>query len=108
MTTLPQTTPLRTPLPPAAISVPHGPQMVGAPVVGMTGADVLRVIRANSILIIIFLVLSGVGGYFLNGFLLSHYPKYEAVGLVKIDPTVVLDLVKDRTNEIGETRLVSE
>src|SRR3954468_12058234 len=65
-------------------------------------------IRANSLLIGIFLVLSAVGGYFLNGFLLARFPKYEAVGLVKIDPTVVLDLVKDRTNELGETRLVSE
>ena len=107
MTTLPQTTPLRAPLPPATINVPHGPQM-SMPAVGMTGADVWRVIRANSLLIGIFLVLSAVGGYFLNGFLLSRFPKYEAVGLVKVDPTVVLDLVKDRTNELGETRLVSE
>ena len=82
--------------------------MVAAPAGGMTGSDVWRVIRANMLLIIIFLALSAVGGYFLNNFLLSHFPKYEAVGLVKIDPTIVLDLVKDRTNEIGETRLISE
>jgi len=74
----------------------------------MSGSDVWRVIRANMLLIIIFLALSAVGGYFLNNFLLVHFPKYEAVGLVKIDPTIVLDLVKDRTNEIGETRLISE
>src|SRR5688572_7570047 len=108
MTTLPQTTPLRASLPAAPISVPHGPHIVAAPAGGMSGSDVWRVIRANSLLIAIFLALSAVGGYFLNGFLLSHFPKYEAVGLVKIDPTIVLDLVKDRTNELGETRLVSE
>src|SRR5258706_11718404 len=108
MTTLPQTTPLRAPLPAAPIGVPHGPHMVATPAGGMTGSDVWRVIRANFLLIIIFFVLSVVGGYFLNNFLLSHFHKYEAVGLVKIDPTIVLDLVKDRTNELGETRLISE
>ena len=105
MTTLPQTTPLRAPLPAAPIGVPHGPHIVAAPAAGMSGSDVWRVIRANLLLIIIFLALSAVGGYFLNNFLLAHFPKYEAVGLVKIDPTIVLDLVQDRTNELGETRL---
>jgi succinoglycan biosynthesis transport protein ExoP len=109
MTTRPQTTPLRAPPPPAPpIGAPH-PAHIAAPLAGgMSGSDVWRVIRAHSLLIIIFLALSAVGGYFLNGFLLSHFPKYEAVGLVKVDPTIVLDLVKDRTNELGETRLISE
>ena len=108
MTTLPQTTPLRSPLPAAPINAPHGPHIVAAPVVGMTGSDVTRVIRANFLLIIIFLVLSAVGGYFLNDFLLGHFAKYEAVGLVKVDPTIVIDLVRDRTSELGDIRLISE
>jgi uncharacterized protein involved in exopolysaccharide biosynthesis len=93
---------------PAPVSVPHGPSIVAVPAVGMTGSDVWRVMRANSLLIVILVALAGVGGYFLNNFLLSHYPKYEAVGLIKIDPTIVLDLVKDRTSELGETRLMTE
>src|SRR5687767_11057889 len=109
MTTLPQTTPLRAPVPatpmvgPAHVTA-HAPPAAG----GMTGADVMRVIRAHLLLIIIFVALSAVGGYFLNGFLLQRYARYEATGLVKVDPSIVLDLVKDRTSELGETRLTSE
>src|SRR5258705_7466417 len=109
MTTLPQTTPSRANLPAAVpIGAPHVPPIATGPTGGMSGADVWRVIRAHGLLIAIFLVLSAVGGYFLNDFLLGHFAKYEAVGLVKVDPTIVIDLVRDRTSELGDIRLISE
>src|SRR5438045_47269 len=98
MTTLPQTTPSRVNLPAApAIGMPHVPPIAAGAAGGMSGADVWRVIRAHGLLIAILLVLSAVGGYFLNDFLLVHFPKYEALGLVKVEPTIVLDVVRDRT-----------
>src|SRR5258707_571036 len=54
MTTLPQTTPLRSSLPAAPINAPHGPHIVAAPVVGMPGpramkADLQKSLHVNAI-----------------------------------------------------------
>jgi capsular exopolysaccharide synthesis family protein len=51
---------------------------------GMTGLDVWRVLRANVWLILGLFVLSGVAGYLLNGWLLTHYPRYTSTVLVSV------------------------
>jgi capsular exopolysaccharide synthesis family protein len=94
MTTLPQTTPLRLPRPAGAgqIAIPSAPAPgalgpVGggiAPNAGMTGADVWRVFRANLWLIALFVTVGAVAGFFINRYLASHYPKFTASGLVKV------------------------
>ena len=97
MTTLPQTTPIRLPRPggTTALAVAGAaPLVVGAPPTPnsqMSIGDVVRVIRANSWLIGIFLVLSGIGGYFANQYLERHYSVYTATGLIQILPMQPVD-----------------
>lgn len=52
----------------------------------MTGADILRVLRANIWLILIMVVGFAVAGYALNQYLLWKYPRYTAIGLVQVTP----------------------
>ncbi len=93
MTTLPQTTPIRLPRAggnsqmamPATMVAPQSVVAQG-PGFSMTGGDVWRVIRANLWLIILFVVIGGVSGYFLNGYLEQHYSSYTASGKVRILP----------------------
>ncbi len=90
MTTLPQTTPIRLPRAgaPSQLALPGnaGPMVssTSVPAIQMSGADVWRVIRANLWLIVLFVTLGAVGGYFLNGYLEEHYSTYTAVGVVRI------------------------
>ena len=92
MTTLPQTTPMRLPRPAGGgqITIPNGsaPGMIAMPSGGggaqMTASDVWRVFRSNWWLIAIMVVVAGIAGYFVNGYLAKHYPKYTAPALVKV------------------------
>lgn len=52
----------------------------------MTAGDVVRVLRANFWMILIFLVVSAVLGFLANRWLLSNFPKYTAVGFIKVEP----------------------
>ena len=96
MTTLPQTTTVRVPRTtgPAAlmvpgVSMPAGQMPIAQP--QMSGADVWRVIRANWIMIASSVVVFAVLGV-ITFFLLAHYyPKFTAVGLIEVQPTIVID-----------------
>ncbi|HEX4124786.1 MAG TPA: polysaccharide biosynthesis tyrosine autokinase [Tepidisphaeraceae bacterium] len=115
MTTLPQTSPMRVPRPGnQQVSIPGAGALGPMPqphhfipsTTGMSGADVWRVIRANLWLIISMLVLFGVGGFLLNTYLATHYPRYEAVGLVQVHttlgtPTVGSEVGVDAREDIG-------
>src|SRR5688572_31178373 len=113
MTTLPQTTAVRLPqtttntgAPPAA----YVPGMPGASGGGgraqMTGADAWRVIRANLLLIVVMVVLSGVGGFFLNRFLAKNYPHYTATGYLQIRTDVIKNAVKDETDSLADQGVI--
>jgi succinoglycan biosynthesis transport protein ExoP len=98
MTTLPQTTPIRLPRAGNAsqLAVPSNTTPLAggnAPGFQMSAADVWRVIRANLWLIILFVIIGGVSGYFLNGYLEAHDSTWTAYGKVQLvspesfDPT---------------------
>jgi capsular exopolysaccharide synthesis family protein len=93
MTTLPQTTPIRLPRPggstPLAINAPSAG--VGTSASQMSAGDVWRVIRANLWLIFLFIVMSAVGGFYLNQYLERHFSVYTATGLVQILPLQPVD-----------------
>jgi capsular exopolysaccharide synthesis family protein len=61
-------------------------QPVHAPASGITAQDIWRVIRANLWLIVGLFVVSAVGGYLLNGWLLAHYPRYTSTILIQVRP----------------------
>ena len=111
MTTLPQTTAVRVPQtinPTSAPPVAYVPA-TAAPSAGraqMTGADVWRVIRANLLLIIVMVALAGVGGYFLNRFLATHYPHYTATGYLQIRTGVIKNAVKDQSDELADQAVI--
>jgi capsular exopolysaccharide synthesis family protein len=94
MTTLPQT-PMRLQRPNAAgtIMVPGsgGGMMPPSPLMQpaqptITPGDLWRIVRANLWIILSLLVLSLVGGYFVNGYLDRYHRKFEAIGLIKVEP----------------------
>jgi polysaccharide biosynthesis transport protein len=92
MTTLPQTSPMRLPRPASShLAIPTsgvmGPAQPAAPAGNsLTAQDVWRVIRANLWLIVGMLVVSGVGGFLLNQWLLTHYPRYTSTILISVRP----------------------
>lgn len=104
MTTLPQTTaavrvprtatqtPLAIPQP-GALAPAGGATQQG----GMTAADIMRVLRANLWLIIGMLVLGAIAGVVAHYLLLAYYPRYTAVGFLRVnlprtvDPTRTQD-----------------
>jgi capsular exopolysaccharide synthesis family protein len=59
----------------------------------MSGADVWRVIRSNLWLILGALLVSGVGGYFLNSYLAKKHSSYTATGYTQISPPVNFDIM---------------
>jgi len=61
-------------------------QPVHAAANAMTLQDVWRVIRANLWLIIALLAVAAVGGYLLNQWLLTHYPRYTSTILISVRP----------------------
>jgi hypothetical protein len=54
---------------------------------GMTAGDVWRVLRANTWLIIVGLILSGIIGYGANWFLNRYYARFTARGWIQINAT---------------------
>src|SRR5688572_5367168 len=101
MTTLPQTTPLRLPRPAGggAMTIPGGaPAMAGSQMGaaggGMTAGDVWRVIRSNIWLIILFLIVGGVAGYFVNRHLERYYSRYTATGYIQVNVKTGFDPLK--------------
>jgi len=94
MTTLPQMSSMRLPRAgggPASIGMSPHMVAVAPPPPRMSGADVWRVIRGNLWLIITMVGIMGGLGYAANGYLASHYPRYTAVGLLQVQPYVILD-----------------
>jgi capsular exopolysaccharide synthesis family protein len=63
----------------------------------MTIQDVWRVIRANLWLIVAFFVLSAVGGYLLNQWLLTHYPRFTSTILIQVRPVQDIPYVGDES-----------
>jgi capsular exopolysaccharide synthesis family protein len=74
----------------------------------LTGADVWRIIRSHMWLIIILLVASGVGGYLLNSFLLSRWPKFTATGYVQLQTQFMVDPVRKQTSTMDNSQLQFE
>jgi capsular exopolysaccharide synthesis family protein len=94
MTTLPQTTPIRLPRPAGGsplVGHSAGPAAVGSGAIQMSGADVWRVIRANLWLVVLLVVISGIAGYFVNGYLEKNYAIYTATGYIRILPLQEID-----------------
>jgi len=87
MTTLPQTTPMRGARPgmplaiPGAIPVLAQPQQ---PAIGMSGNDVVRVLRANAWLIALLVIFGAASGYAINTWLAVNRPRYTSSGMVRI------------------------
>ncbi|HUB26936.1 MAG TPA: polysaccharide biosynthesis tyrosine autokinase [Tepidisphaeraceae bacterium] len=112
MTTLPQTS-FRLPRPQSAaqsLAVAAGQPPAGFiaqsnPTYQMTGADVWRVLRANMWLILGFLIVSGVGGYVVNGLLAKYRPKYTSVGIVAVSAPVQTDVLHPTINGFTGTDL---
>jgi len=121
MTTLPQTTPMRLPRPtPTHLAIPnanghpvHIPSAPAAP--GLTIQDVVRIIRANLWLIVLFAVVSAVGGFFLNKWLAAKYPRYISTGWIEVhtpnelpmidaDSHVVMNSASPQAVEIEQTK----
>jgi len=96
MTTLPQTTPIRLPRPAGGsplIGASAGPSAVGggSGAIQMSGADVWRVIRANLWLVALLVIICGIAGYFVNGYLEKNYAIYTATGYIRILPLQEID-----------------
>src|SRR3984957_3766499 len=95
MTTLPQTAPMRFPRPavssnlapvgPAAhFGQPHAPVAPAAAGISLTGADVMRVLRANLWLLVIMLFAFGLAGFFFNKYLQKYHSRFTARGLLQV------------------------
>jgi polysaccharide biosynthesis transport protein len=90
MTTLPQSTPARLPrhttgtslaIPGMGSGGPGG--HVPPPITHMSGADVWRVIRSNTWLILLMVVVSAILGFLVNFWLKKNYSKYTASGILE-------------------------
>jgi len=75
-----------------------GVNVPSAPPAGMTASDVWRVIRANMLLILIFLVLAGVAGFFTNAELMRRMPKYEASAWVQVQTPIFVNPLNREAN----------
>lgn len=84
MTTLPQNTPLRLPRPQGATAMAGGSAIPS----GLTGADVIRVLRGNLWLILVLAVVSAGAGYFVNGYLSRNHSRFTATGYCEISAPV--------------------
>lgn len=106
MTTLQQSPAIRTPRMgnmPTPVATAAAPTAVPT---GMTGSDVVRVLRANIWLILAFLVLSAVAGYGVNSYLAANHPKFTSQGLLEIDMPQTMATMLSRTNP-GSTVFMS-
>jgi capsular exopolysaccharide synthesis family protein len=87
MTTLPQNTPMRTARPGASVlAIPGAAPIHAAPVpsFAMNGGDVLRVLRANSWLIALLVVVGAGIGFVANTYLLKYFPRYTSIAYVRV------------------------
>lgn len=100
MTTLQQNPVLRTPrMGNAAAAVAPAPASAASS--GMTGADVMRVLRGNLSLIIALLIVSAVIGVAVNMYLDKNHPKFTSQGLLEIDVPQTMAAMLNRTNTGG-------
>ena len=90
MTTLPQTTPMRVPRP-APLAIPGSAPLVTypqhptqPPAANMSGADLVRVLRTNALLILIMAIVGSAGGFGLNAWLVANHARYTATGYVRV------------------------
>lgn len=113
MTTLPQTTTVRVPRTtgPSTLVVPGmGFPTAQAQNTGgqMTGADVWRVIMSNRMLIVstvVIFTVVGIGAFF---FLAKFCPRYTAVGLVEVQPNLVIDPLQSRVATLDRNAIELE
>lgn len=117
MTTLPQTTAaVRVPrqAAPSVLSIPQpgtlGPAAAPGQQGGMTGADIMRVLRANVWLIMIMLVLGVIAGVGAHYLLLEYYPRFTAVGFLRVNPPRTVDPTKtqEESYEVGEISILTK
>src|SRR6476646_7715803 len=95
MTTLPQTTtPMRLPRPvgPAPLVIGGANAQTSGAQFQLSGGDVWRVLRANMWLILAALLVSAVGGYFLNMLLAKYFSRYTAAGYIQIQQVLPFDV----------------
>jgi capsular exopolysaccharide synthesis family protein len=102
MTTLPQTSPMRLPRPNSSqLSIPsangHLGQVAHPAPTPLTGQDIWRVIRANLWLIIGFMALAAIAGYFVNMWLLNKFPRFTSTALIEVHTPSELPSVSDET-----------
>ncbi len=100
MTTLPQTTAIRVPQraasrTPLAVAPGHPLAHSQPAAPGLSGADVWRIIRSHIWLIVVLLVASAIGGYFINWYLARNYSRYTATGLIKISAPTPFTLIME-------------
>src|SRR5438034_1985798 len=114
MTTLPQTTAIRVSRPagPTAMAVPATP-MGGALAASqsqfhMTAADAWRVIRQHIWLIVVMLILSAVGGYFINMLLAKYYSRFTSLAYIQITPSTPVSGALDKEPTLDSTMLAIE
>jgi succinoglycan biosynthesis transport protein ExoP len=85
MTTLPQTTPMRVQRSAAGLAIPGAAPVITQPAsFAMSGNDVLRVLRANALLIALLGVIGAVSGFGINSWLAANHPRYAATGMLRI------------------------
>lgn len=119
MTTLPTTTAaVRVPraAAPSVLSIPQPGALAPAGAAGqqggMTANDILRVLRANIWLIIAFLILGGIAGVAAYWVLNKYYPRFTAVGFVRVDPPRMIDPTgsaqQEETIEVGQIGVLAK
>ncbi|HRK32471.1 MAG TPA: hypothetical protein PLD59_15510, partial [Tepidisphaeraceae bacterium] len=114
MTTLPTTTAVR--MPRQSTQTALGPVQPMAlaqsgPAGGtMTANDVFRVLRANLWLIIFSLILFGILGVVANQLLLKYYPRFTAVGFIRVELPRFMSLEREESGvpEVGPMGILSK
>jgi len=116
MTTLPTTTAIRMPRQPTPTAL-AAPQQMGlstaaaTPAAGtMTANDVMRVLRANFWLIILSLIIFGILGVVANQLLLKFYPRFTAVGFIRVELPRLIDIDRKESEipDVGPLGIMSK
>lgn len=89
---------------PQALAVPQQMQLAPAGVQqgAMTFNDILRVLRANFWMIVIFLIISAIGGFAAYKLLGKYYPQYTAVGFIRIETPRTTVKIENDDREIPD------
>jgi len=76
----------------------------------MTANDVFRVLRANLWLIIFSLILFGILGVVANQLLLKYYPRFTAVGFIRVELPRFMSLEREESGvpEVGPMGILSK